>query len=119
MTSAKTSTALAKMAGDSSGSSTWRRALTGEAPRSMAASSYSRPIDSSRARQLGRGPQLDRLEQVGEQELQGHGEQDLGEHERHQHLEVEPGGQPAVPAVEADGEGDPDGHGHQGGQAQA
>src|SRR4029453_17877154 len=52
MTSAKTSTALAKMAGDSSGSSTWRRARTGEAPRSMAASSYSRPIDSSRARQM-------------------------------------------------------------------
>src|SRR5215211_6309425 len=40
------------MAGDSSGRSTWRRALVGEAPRSMAASSYSRPIDSSRARQM-------------------------------------------------------------------
>ena len=52
MTSAKTSTALAKTAGQSSGSRTWRRALTGEAPRSMAASSYSLPMESRRARQM-------------------------------------------------------------------
>jgi hypothetical protein len=52
MTSAKTSTALVKMAGASSGSSTWRSARTGEAPRSMAASSYSLPISSRRPRQM-------------------------------------------------------------------
>jgi hypothetical protein len=92
----------------------------------MAASSYSLPIESRRegdqAEELGVGAELDRLEQVGEQEQQGHGQDDLGEHERQQHLEVEAGGQPAPPAVQADGEGDPEGHRDQRGehgQAQA
>ena len=55
MTSAKTSTALAKMAGISIGSSTRRTAPIGEAPRSMAASSYCLPIVSSRARTMTTG----------------------------------------------------------------
>src|SRR4029453_6536684 len=38
-------------------------------------------LEGDQAEQLGRGAQLDRLEQVGEQEQQGHGEQDLREHE--------------------------------------
>src|SRR4029453_2924783 len=73
-------------------------------------------LEGDQPEQLGDGAQLDRLEQVGEQEQQGHGQEDLGEDERQQHLEVEAGGQAAPPAVEADGEGDPDGHGDQGGE---
>ena len=49
---AKTSTALAKIAGISSGISTRRIAPSRDAPRSAAASSYVRPIDTSRARTM-------------------------------------------------------------------
>jgi len=58
MTSANTRTALAKMAGYSSGRRTRRRAWVGDAPRSMAASSYSLPIDNSRARTMMAGYEI-------------------------------------------------------------
>ena len=52
MESAKTTAALARMAGASSGSSTRVSTEKGGAPRSAAASSYSGPIDTSRPRTI-------------------------------------------------------------------
>ena len=50
MTSAKTSTVLAKIAGISIGMMIRRSAPSGDAPRSIAASSYWGPMVASRAR---------------------------------------------------------------------
>ena len=55
MTSANTSTALAKIAGISIGNSTRRTAPMGVAPRSMAACSYCLPMVISRARTITTG----------------------------------------------------------------
>src|SRR2546423_678853 len=89
--SANTITALARMAGARSGSSTRRSARTGDAPRSIAASSYSLPIDSRRAR-----PAVE-----GEQDRDGHGGQRPGQVQgREQDQQPRPAPRIAEPGAE-------------------
>jgi len=73
-------------------------------------------LEGHQPQQLGQGAERHQLEQVGDQEQQRDRQDDLGHHERQQHLEVEGAGDAAAPAVQPDRERHPQRHRHQGGE---
>src|SRR5262249_16004134 len=108
MTSANTSTALAKIAGYRSGTPTpptHRPPPVLLADRRQAGAHDDHRIgdlEGHEPQDLRLRPQVDEGEQVREDEQQRDPDDQLRHHERQQHLEVEGRGDPAPPAIDAD-----------------
>ena len=75
-----------------------------------------REVPGDQAQDLGHRAQVDEGEELGEEEEHGHPEDQFGDDVGEDHDEVEGGGRPGVPAVDADGEGHAQGDGDDGGE---